>query len=432
MWWGLMRTWLIGWCVFGAGCAGVASSFEGNEPEPAPKEIEAPVAARGFKAKLCVDYKPDYEDGGPEGGDDHLKDRPLSIDAIGAQFALVKSADGSLVWSGFLAETDGCTPLIEVESAVTYKAVLSASAKIRSNTIVLGGEIPQSKEWPELTFDKPGDYPLVAEDSVMTRVLAAISYGLFHRSAGVKDQTIEILGKPMMADPCKGTSCNSGGKINFVVDPRRPGSDHSRYKNVLLHELGHRVMLLGSGLQSSEFRRATNAPGFGRCPGGDGHRRNGAEWQSIAIAEGFAHFYASLVLNDPGQGDCEAYSHYEVDWDLDGKTDGKHYSCDGPPVRGRGLAAGDYIGTACGGNPPPGTASEYDYQRFFWDLVDKEKMSLRDIVDIIGDANRPTPWNATYEPLSPDNPRNRLAAAARAKGFGDAWERQASENGVGR
>lgn len=385
--------------------------------------------------RVCVDYVPRYIDAIPEVGDDRLNTSPVNLHARGAELVLRKT-DNTLVWSGNLDEARACTPPLLVDPVDSYKVVVSSKAKIGSNTLVLqdadGGQL-YTENINNLVLSDPGDHVLKIADSPMSRVMAALTFGLSTQSIGVEGQTISIYGKPSRTDtPCPQTSCNQGNSIYYVIDPYGDGKDHSQFKSVLLHEFGHRLMFLAADLSFGGIPHSGKAENLGRCTGGDGHHRNSVEWQPVALIEGFAHFYATVVLNTPKQGGCGAYSHYPMDWDLDGRFDGHIYDCDGPPILGRGLASGDFLGTTCGGTPAPGTANEYDYQRFFWDLADKEGLTLRNVVDIISAANRPTPWLATYRAGSTDNPRDRLAAAARSLGFGAAWDRWDDVNGVAR
>jgi hypothetical protein len=376
--------------------------------------------------RLCFDYAPTYEDANGQVGDDYLRASPSTVDASGARVEVIGEA--GMIWGGHLS-ADGCTPPLQLGPGRTFRAKLFSAAELQGNTVRLRerDDTPLTWEWTG-TWPAPAD--LVVGDSPMARVMGAITFALQRHSAGATGKTIVVwLKRTPTEEPCAKTSCNHKSELYFLTVPG--GTDHTTVKNVLLHELGHRMMYLGMGLEPENVPKRSDAPGRGRCPGGDGHQRNTVEWHSIALVEGFGHFYATLVSNAPGSGGCGSFSHYPVDWNLDGRRDGKMYRCDGELVTGMSLAPADYLGTTCGVNAPSGLANEVDYQRFFWDLVDQEKMTLQDILQIIARANQPG-WNATWEAGSPNNPVDRLQRAADELGYGKAWARQAEANGVNR
>jgi hypothetical protein len=377
--------------------------------------------------RLCFDYSATYEDADGRMGDDFLRTKPVVVDAAGARVEVV--GDSGPIWGGHLSD-DGCTPPLPLGAGRSYRAKLFSVAELQGNTIRLRerDETPLTWEW---TGSWPAQEDLVVGESPMSRVMGAVTFALQRHSAGVTGQTILIwLKRAPTEEPCAQTSCNHQSELYYLSVPG--GKDHTMVKNVVLHELGHRMMYLASGMRSEDLPKRSNAPARGRCPGGDGHQRNTVEWHSIALVEGFGHFYATLVANQPGSGGCGSYSHYPVDWNLDGRRDGRIYRCDTAPVPGIGLAAADYLGTTCGVQAPSGLANEVDYQRFFWDLVDQEKVKLEDIVKVIAKANTPTTWNPTWEAGSPNNPVERLQKAADEVGIGEAWRRQAEINGVNR
>jgi hypothetical protein len=136
------------------------------------------------------------------------------------------------------------------------------------------------------------------------------------------------------------------------------------------------------------------------------------------------------------------YNKAAIDWTHDGSTipNVNPYDCDGPPAAG--LSAADYLDDECyiplpgGGHLfPNGTANEYDYQRFFWDLITKAPplgsyaLDVIDIADVIGAACS-TPWDTSFVNGSPTGPVELMSAEAAA--WGATWDDQAVINGVTR
>ena len=98
------------------------------------------------------------------------------------------------------------------------------------------------------------------------------------------------------------------------------------------------------------------------------------------------------------------------------------------PVSGIGLSATSYIDDQC--KPvAPGTANEYDYQRFLWALNRKDGVSVTQILKVVTAARYPA-WNNGYQRGSQNNARDRLQAAAQAQGIGELWHREAEQYGV--
>ncbi|MEZ4239467.1 MAG: hypothetical protein R3F59_25575 [Myxococcota bacterium] len=394
--------------------------------------------ANAYSVSVCVDWLPAFDDASTFVGDDWLTSSPTSVDARGI-LVTVQDESGTAIHAGYASDITGCTSHFEATGG-RHQVTAWSIARIHGNTLVLRPlNQPNSlytTRWLDMEFRADGYYDLNAGNSRMSRVMATVTYAMFRDDLGITGQTIQMYRKASAADePCAGTSCNTGGEIYLLAESN--GVDHTKFKYVIAHEFGHRMMNLAGGISSLPF--SYDAPGAGACPGGPGHSRTSVEWQSAAVLEGYAHYYATIVFNTVGGVGCGSYSHVDLDWDNDGVLDGNVYACDDAPVNGLGLSDSDYLGNACGSSLGAGTANEFDYQRFFWDLSDKQpppgSLSLlpRDIASVIGTASRNPDWNTTYDgsyPGSIDNPRNRLYDAA--SGFGTTWDVQDDVNGVAR
>ncbi len=107
--------------------------------------------------------------------------------------------------------------------------------------------------------------------------------------------------------PCPGTGC--------VVDDL----SESFFKNVIAHEFGHVVQHFNGGnpTPSDGYAEASTAgPRLARCDhvaGANGwHCLQSWEPSPAAQGEGFAHFFASKVWNDPAEADCSFGYYKEV------------------------------------------------------------------------------------------------------------------------
>jgi hypothetical protein len=406
---------------------------ERRDPGGARQGDPPGAGGEGGGTRLCLKYGARYLDG--EGLGD--------IAASGAKVSVKHGAEQ--VWAGHLGE-DGCSPVLNVESGQAYAVELVTDLELKGNHVQLGIQQGGRGQGPSTTSVDLGSTPfnpgqartITVPDGPSSRILAALTLGFEREAGGVTGKTVQVWRKTdPAAAPCPSTSCNNGGSLFYLGRDGAQGDrgDQTTGLNTMLHELGHKMMFLRTGLEPDQVPRDKNAPGYGRCPGGEdeeGHRRDSVEWNSLALIEGFAHFYASVVLNQGPNAECRSFSHYAVDWNHDGTKDGKPYRCDAAPVPGLKLADRDYLGTECGPSPRPGTANEYDYQRFFWYLYHDDKVPLDTIMDVIAGANKPTPWNKTWIQGSPANPAARLQAAADAKGIGEVWKREATSNGVNR
>lgn len=395
--------------------------------------------ALAYTVSVCIDWNAVYADG-PGVGDDYVNTNTADIDAYGVK---VKVDDGTTtVFEGYASDSTGCTANFTASGGVNYDVRVYGEASINGNTLYykLFGSGLYSTVFDDYIFASNGTYTFDVPNGHLARVMGVLSYALKNRDLSVTGETINVWRNSDGASgPCPTTSCNNGGEIYYLVNASLP--DHSTFKNVLAHEFGHKMMYLRGGVSSiSKSYAADDATTS--CPdessNANSHSRNSVEYHSAAAIEGYAHYYASVVFNQVGGAGCWAYSHGSVNWDNTGGGgggDGNIYDCDGPPMTivGVTFSQGDYMLDQCG--DIAGLANEYDYQRFFWDLSDKEppsesySLGAGDIADVIGDAS--VGWNAAYQTSYPehlDNPMERMETEAAE--FGTTWGDLMVENGV--
>src|SRR5690606_11383649 len=110
-------------------------------------------------------------------------------------------------------------------------------------------------------------------------------------------------------DPCGNGSgsCERGGDIHLSEN----GADR---RFVVVHELGHALEHFATGGGSIK-KYGSSTAGCETDPGRS-HEMNSREWQSAAIGEGWAHFYAAVAFNYIGESDCGFVYYKSQDYDL--------------------------------------------------------------------------------------------------------------------
>jgi len=224
---------------------------------------------------------------------------------------------------------------------------------------------------------------------------------------------------------------------------------NNTWKFIIAHELGHTIVMerMGERTENNQFApldgcmgsysSGSNANPFDRSdPSGwendDGTGGKGLltkEYQSTAAREGWASFYSAWLWNFKTENDCFYQTHGIQDFDLDGDIDNNYlhasdpdtglynqadtydgaYTCEGAgiaTVTEQPIPAGDtlesYIyakdwledvineGKCSGTTENRGT--QYDWQRFFWDMLTDQEVPIEDLADIYVDMC-PTTWS---------------------------------------
>ena len=124
---------------------------------------------------------------------------------------------------------------------------------------------------------------------------------------------------------------------------------------------------------------------------------------------------------DSNESNCWLDNQYASDFDLDGTQDGDIVDCEGIPALG--LAAyvtdTDWLEDLVLAADPQGCTgtlvnrgTQYDWLRYFWDMIEVETISATAMVDEWDYAN-PKSWDATGStPDTADDPINRIQTAA--------------------
>ncbi|NUO49453.1 MAG: hypothetical protein HOV80_11410 [Polyangiaceae bacterium] len=182
-------------------------------------------------------------------------------------------------------------------------------------------------------------------------------------------------------------SCAAGDTV--YIGPQAPNSDvpaDVHWKNVIGHELGHTVQkkVIGYLLNTQKWCFSTGCvpddpadPLSCHCEHigtvdsiNQLHCMQSSERTSAANVEGFGHFFAAKLWNDPTESDCE-YNYYKEFRNDDGS---KTF----PPMELDCRSPAKWRNNHCF-NAERGT--EYDWMQFFWSLntVGANKISLNEI-----------------------------------------------------
>lgn len=204
------------------------------------------------------------------------------------------------------------------------------------------------------------------------------------------------------------------------------GDSGSRSKFVALHEIGHtEIMLHMATLEplstfNSGYTPPASAPGS--CTASS-YSMGSWEYNVVGFREGFAHFYAIRVFNDPDGGDDATM----------GWLNGAVWNVE---TNSTNAAGGRLVNNCYGGVNliANGTSTNIDWARTFWDWHAPSAVAaytIRDIYDRVIDrhyAGTATLTNYNYY----SEFYNGVGALGSSAGVKDAWVQDACWNGIDR
>lgn len=406
-----------------------------------------PAQAATVQATICIESQIDFVDADSSVGDDHVDDHS-DLPTRGVHVQLLSGGtvvkDVHVAESGLLA---GCKSVL-VDDATSYTVQVQDDLEINDHTVDLELFIPSSgafgdfsAAWTGQTFPSAGTYYYELPDNLEWQVAAIVGHALERDDLGLE-------------------ALHGGADFHVRVDP---GDDFKQYhrwdrtneivyiggslgnkKYPTVHELGHAVGHYlnhdSSGDPQSAARDYSYVAPDCDDPGTRSHHMNSAEYQSAAAWEGWAHFYSILAFNNTGDADCQFYYYQSIDWDYDGTNESSTVSSCAVAPQTAGLSSwplvtlssGDYLDDLC--TVADNRAVEYDWLRFWWDLVSTEAVSTATVGQIWDDAE-PHSWVA-QDPSPPTGflkkPAYRLRQAADANGVLTEWDNQDDANGVHR
>ncbi len=405
------------------------------EPSPDSKQVKAPFFDPFASVEICIRFNVDYID--RAGGDYWTSSSDKRANGVLVQ---VREAESKrLVSLAYANASTGCLPRMSLARLLLYEVIAYSDALVSNNNHVTLYPSPTNKTLYQSSL--VDDFHPVADgtytftwqnDSTnVVNIFAAAAYSIQRRWGGTKDETYYLYNQdcPGSSGSCRRNEANLNGWSQYSVVYIGNGLNGNERKFIISHELGHAVSAMLSPRKRPPPDRDTSlTDGFfsTACATGSGHTFVSEEWQSGAIYEGFAQYYAATVWNNGGQFDCDFYYYRTLDLSpRDGVNDspatpgvtGAIYSCES----GRDMIQTCY--DEDGSQQLLATGTELDWLRFFWDLQTNGGVSFGKLANIWRDAD---PDNWTSLSLFAD-----LRAAAAGRGVSNAtWDSWASFNGV--
>jgi len=328
----------------------------------------------------------------------------------GCATMVLDTVENYLIYTESRAEVNG----VEINS---YDDLLTPDPAIYIHDLVYSPTIGAS-----LNYDLPA--------TTQYGQLAVATWAFYRNNVGLSGSAALI---EFFDDGC----CNGGAEIQ--------SSTTSKF--IIGHELGHGV----------GYRRDFEAnPSFDYTAAEDGcdgdnvatnqHGQASKEFQSGAAVEGFADFFAAWAWNKKSQNDCVYDRHYSTDFDLDGTnaTSNGQVSCEGIPTNGlagvttdfalSNITARDWLEDVINAgfcfNPLTNRGTQYDWLRFWWDMVSPDEAIPVGTLVSVYDSMNPRIFDADGSTATTtDDPTERLSDACAIHGITTACNNQ-DNNGV--
>jgi hypothetical protein len=455
--------------------------------------------AASATARFCVNYSLSFSDSwalsGPPADDRWNDAGTFTEPALGMRYAVLgrTPSGGSFpAGSGWLfssGATEGCTPLLFLDSTNTYDVYLTSRARVGAHTVevraspaspILYGVMLWNHWAPVAGTTLTEEASLPVSDWSVLLATARETIRSFD-PAGVETFLLYPFGEnPMMTDradvdgdgdeeevctavtvttpPLPSNNRNCGGAV-FL----RP--EYTRRRYAIAHELGHTIWnrMIPSTSTSGDFVEPD--PGFTPCETNAGtHGMAEVESTGLAITEGWAHYVAARTWNDPASTECWFHYWNSVDWYPGLLGDESHFlgntsyysgnyayewsnwvDCEGSstwiPIETvvfgleesvelhTGFPSGNYGGEICRVEPESGVTTEFDWLRHFWDLSTDGGRTHHQLLSLMADSD-PSTWTTAIDGPLARQPAARLAAAADSAGVGMVWTNWGDYNGI--
>lgn len=355
------------------------------------------------RVRFCTAWLGAYSDSGF--GEDYLNDKGVNrVPARHTWVSISKNGSSAPVWSN-VTDVEGCTPYIDVGPG-DY-AVAQVPKLVRANTGAIG-----EHSWFDVVYDAVRGAPTLVTsykigwtgppsdtiDLTPSRVDQATSVAavMTQPAAVVADAELVPGTYPIHADQrCPGPeeyeACVTDGIV--YIGANHDGTHNANYKFVVAHELGHLVQEKAFGWQHYDYDDDAPSPAWCRCDHvdvhNDSHCLQSREHDGAAMTEGFAHFYASKLMNDPTGGDCRFIYYKDFlppppEDPMEPALGVRH-----PPVRVDCLAPVHWMESYC---PADGHGVERDWMTFFYRITSappSERTTLQDLGWILRGACHP-------------------------------------------
>lgn len=392
------------------------------------------AGATGYVVEFCVVYGTEFIDAG---AGDYWQNEEADRPARGIYLAIEKFDANSggtsqgFLWADYVDDSDGCFSSTFYDT-LWYDITALSQAEVNGVTIAVWDD-ESSPAHLQYQFYESGsrfhpsaataiDLPIPADtDSAMAAVGAWV---MWRNNAGLGGSSLWY----------NNNACCNGGYQRHIRAA-------TMSRSIIGHETGHGVYRRRDNDQTPNENQGSATDD---CDGEDEdgtlgdsakHSTTEKEWQSTAIKEGTADVYSTWAWNDITESDCVYDRQHRSDFNLSGdfETPDGIYNCEGEQVAGLGardwleerIAASDTLG--CDGTSDH-RSTQYDAQRYGWDMLTDEGVPFGDWIDIIDGMNM-YDWAATHDLLAPsNNPIHRLEASADAVGWGTAHDNQ-KDNG---
>jgi hypothetical protein len=377
--------------------------------------------ALAYDVEFCFEIQTNFTD--INGGDFWTTNDNRSAHGVRVQIIELNdpgTADNVTVFDGF-AEPDGChTETLDwVEE---YGVRARSEAEVNGIDVIVYKEdvwSPETYAWSFYGTSSPfvpsANETITLEISATTASaqLAVGSWFMWRNTLGLDftDSQDDLV--YFDEDCCK---INSSGEI-FAPSFR---------KFIIAHETGHAVAYRRddhASVDKSYNANEDSCDGDGKDQ--DKHGQTTKEYQSAAASEGMADFMSAWAWNQKTDATCEYERHYQSDWDLDNDLDGPAtgvVSCEAKPVPETETLAfntnPDWLEHLVNAADSAGCAgtldnrgTQFDWLRYFWDMLTDEGLEPEEILDI-WDAADPHTWNSTDLGSAGNDPIARIEAAA--------------------
>lgn len=394
--------------------------------------------AANYNVEFCAKFQVNYSDALSTTGDDEFTSNSEKT-AKGVKVKVKNNTTGAYVFNGYTSTSSsnpGCTGTLVLNNAYRYTVTIHADTYRNSNYVKVKNDLASNAIWYSTVYSSylptaSGTVNIVTGSHQAWNIAAAAGQALGSHNGGLTGETYTFYSD----DPVNTGNSTPGsydGDIAYIAN--------DTYKYVTAHEMGHMIAMKadpGTGLNSSYAATDAGDPCLDENDD-PGHPYNSKEYSSGAANEGFASYFGATAFNTEEEGDCFYYVHYNVDWDNDGNTaeEPRVMSCefgvdrnsDGDFDDATDVDGADYMGDTCTGTSA-NRGTQYDWLRFFWDLVDDSTISFADTLDLLVEADHDS-WNSTDVGAAADDPWARLEDGALVLGIDAELATWGSYNGV--
>ncbi len=268
---------------------------------------------RANTIKWCSTWKTRFVDAGH--GEDIFTDSSYYYRRAAYARAELTKRDGEPVWEGFL-DTEGCTPPLEYEPFTFFQ--FSQYTWVERPTARTFYMVPHGENWGSPWLKLTMSYMTTYTWSDTTHTfrpnweapqanVAVVAARLLQKHTLLEFPINTTTYVTTDGDICNTSKNNSDGNIcidsDFKAIPQWPyfGMDHSQYKFIIGHELGHRQANLTGGPSSGSYNHTCQDNDFCNCEhfGGYGDMcMQSREYIGAAQKEAWAFFYSAALFNE--------------------------------------------------------------------------------------------------------------------------------------